>query len=371
MSIDLCPVCLQEQQQCVLSLGFHAWCAIGIELECLQIGDKEYLTIHKDLKATECITAMFNFELSEELATWASVKVRLLPPSCLPVGLVNNGIAFEVIRKDGWILKDALRSGIALTVEQLRQACQSVGADLPAKKEGSGSKGAIVKVDYARALIAKVFADETEECRELLLKNLGVVKRKPLDVSVLAAISELDAENAGEHAFRNMKERAMQMFEETVYGEGVQKGLDKKLDREKDEGKRAANYKEAAERADQAVKEHKTAEQKHVVRQFELTPPDLKQLLPGAGEISGVFYARYNPIAGWFSAQYPIGGCAVPVLTVLSGLKLQTNSLSPKARYGYILHKFVFVFSTTRVRIQTIPALFAWQAQWLSCYFFC
>ena len=48
--------------------------------------------------------------------------------------------------------------------------------------------------------------------------------------------------------------------------------------------------------------------QKDAQRLSDLTPADLKTLLPGGGAISGVFWMRYHPVKKFWRADYPLKG---------------------------------------------------------------
>ena len=69
--------------------------------------------------------------------------------------------------------------------------------------------------------------------------------------------------------------------------------------------------KPAAVEADQKIRkakeQEKTAKKKEYDRLFDLTPSALKALLPGGGEIPGVFWMRFHPIKKFWRADYPIG----------------------------------------------------------------
>ena len=287
----------------MLCLGFNGWCALGINIMPEEVNGREYLTLSRG-HLLNGLRVMFNFDCARDSCPWAHVAVQMLPPACLPSELVHCGIAFEVLDKDGWILKDALASGMQLTVERLRQACQSVGAELLPRGAGSGKNGNMIKVDWVSCLVSAVFGSETAEEQAAIEDKLMGRHQKPVDVSVLAAISELDSNNA--EAFKDMKKRAQQMFESAVYGQGVKQGLGRMLDGEPDEEKRKANFQKAVGNADKEVAKKTEADRQHAERQFQLTPPDLKSLLPGGGEHTGVCWARYNPFQKWFSVQYPV-----------------------------------------------------------------
>ncbi|OLP94799.1 hypothetical protein AK812_SmicGene23148 [Symbiodinium microadriaticum] len=294
---------MQDQESFMLCLGFNGWCALGVDIMPEEVNGREYLTLSRG-HLLNGLRVMFNFDCARDSCPWTHVAVQMLPPACLPSELVHCGIAFEVLDKDGWILKDALASGMQLTVERLRQACQSVGAELLPRGAGSGKNGNMIKVDWVSCLVSAVFGSETAEKQAAIEDKLMGRHQKPVDVSVLAAISELDSNNA--EAFKDMKKRAQQMFESAVYGQGVKQGLGRMLDGEPDEEKRKANFQKAVGNADKEVAKKAEADRQHAERQFQLTPPDLKSLLPGGGEHAGVCWARYNPFQKWFSVQYPV-----------------------------------------------------------------
>ena len=288
----------------MLCLGFNGWCAIGVEILPEEVEGREFLTLNRrHLKGP--VRVMFNFDCAEDSCCWAYVAVQVLPPASLPPELVDCGMAFEIQDRNGWILRDALASGMQLTVERLRSACQAIGAELPPKGSGSGKNGNIIKVDWVSCLVAAVFGDSTAEERAAIEDQMMGRQQKPVDVGVLAAISELDSDNA--QAFKDIKKRAQEMFEDAVYGQGVKQGLRRMLDDEPNEEKRQENFRKAAENADKKQALKAEADRQHAERQFQLTPPNLKSLLPGGGEVAGVCWARHNPFQQWFSVQYPVG----------------------------------------------------------------
>ena len=62
---------------------------------------------------------------------------------------------------------------------------------------------------------------------------------------------------------------------------------------------------QAAKRAKKAEENHLAHEKSEKLRQWNLTPPQLKLLLPGAGAITGQFWMRWHPLQHWWKVTYP------------------------------------------------------------------
>eukprot|EP00435_Cladocopium_sp_Y103_P047920 s1957_g14.t1 len=275
-------------------------------------GNGEYLTFPVNIGATAGIDElkfMFNFKVAEDICEWRRVLAKALPPACIPVNFSYLGSIFQVDSKDEWILRGALRDGVFLTIQQLRSICVSLKVVLPGKKQGSGKNGNVVKKDIALCLLKHVFPDLAENEGELtkLLKPLMGWNSTTTNVELLSAISELDVDN--QDAFAHVRKEAMNQFEEALFGKGKQCGI---------EEAKAANASKIKEKTDVKVSELKEKENKAEVaerkRQFDLTPPSLKLLLPGGGTITATFWARYHPQKNFFRTDYPTSGMAVKVI---------------------------------------------------------
>lgn len=226
------------------------------------------------------------------------------PPACLPHQLAHLGSAFLVEKKDEWILRAGIREGLNLTIAQLRSVCASIKAPVPSKGAGTGKNGNVLKKDIALSLLKFLFPDGAVDGSEInrMLKHIMGWVSTPSNVDVLAAMSELDLHNAD--AFEHVRKEALNQFEEALFGKGKQCGIEQaKTQKESDEIKAKAG--EMVEKLKEKESKAEKAERK---RQFDLTPPHLKLLLPGRGTISSVFWARYHPGKKFFRTDYPVGG---------------------------------------------------------------
>lgn len=267
----------------------------------------------------EGIEVMFNFDVAEGQGPWRRVLVQNVPPACLPAALHSVGTAFLITSKNEWLLRGAVREGCQLNVEQLKSVCSSLKVPLPGNGEGSGKRGGVVKKDYAAKLIKYLFPDAPEvEFNNMLLAMMGWTKM-PTDLDVLAAVSELDLANAD--AFEHVRKHALNTFEENLFGKGQAHGIEEA----ENETKRKEMKAKADEKAKKLKEEKETTEKAERKKNFELTPPDLKLLLPGNGSIKTVFWARYHPTKGFFRFDYPTGDLFVLISILFCGAQLATE----------------------------------------------
>lgn len=230
---------------------------------------------------------------------------RLLPPACLPEELVPHACstAFEVTFGSEWILKGAVRSGVDLTVPRLRQICLSLEVKLPKPKEGSGKNGAMKKEDYVRSLIGHLWPQGSEEFYKEVFAKMMKLNKEKVDLNVLAMVSELDTDN--QESFKKLKEHAMLELEAKVFGKGKLSTLESNHKEDKEKKEKVLKHGEV--KAKKIVKEAEAKTKGENMKQWGLTPPELKALLPGGGSIAGVFWMRWHPVKHWWRATYPIG----------------------------------------------------------------
>ena len=246
---------------------------------------------------------MFNFNIAENDGPWRKTSFSVLPPACLPPALSHLGsaIVVEARGREEWLLRGAVFDGIEFTLRQLQSICSSLDVPLPAKGKGSGKRGLLVKRDYANSLIRFLYPlapdSEFERMMKLMVGNLP----PPTDVNLLAWMAELDVDNAD--AFEHLKKQALEQLERDLFGQGHRCGIEEADTREK--------QRRIQEKADAKAKELKrkerAAEELARKKQYDLTPTDLKALLPGNGSIRTIFWARYHPIQRFFRTDYPTG----------------------------------------------------------------
>ena len=128
---------------------------------------------------------------------------------------------------------------------------------------------------------------------------------------------------------------------------GMRRGASEVTDEIREQvGREAKEALAAAERAKLEKLRYET--EKH----WNLTPPDLRKLLPGRGEIHGLFYATYHPINEHFRVTYPLGATLAgaccqrkwgtslhptkfdALRTVLSFLYNRWNEHNPRQRFA-------------------------------------
>lgn len=273
-----------------LSLGFHGWCALGAELSKATIGGKDYLYLDH-AAATHPVGSdlLFNFSFHRS-CKWKFVEHTLIPPACMPDALPSVGCAVVVHNSNEWILKGSIKSGLFLNLQRLRQVCVALGIAKPAK--GSGKNGALTKLDWSKALVSYLWPDCSQDFLSQVVGTLQGWTREKVDISILAMASNLDCDN--QDAFKNLEKHAERALEEKIFGKGKAS---------------ASNYDaEHVKKIGKAVQKEDAVKQKDAQRLSDLTPADLKTLLPGGGAISGVFWMRYHPVKKFWRADYPLKG---------------------------------------------------------------
>ncbi len=123
-------------------------------------------------------------------------------------------------------------------------------------------------------------------------------KNATVDLDIIANVACLDAENA--ESFKPAVQEAIKEFAERVYKSAESKGVAK-----------AANDDAAKKKAEESMaalgKKAAHAAKAEATRQWGLTPPELRLLLPGAGSIPDTFWMQYHPYNEFFRAVYPLG----------------------------------------------------------------
>jgi len=245
------------------------------------------------------LDVLFNYDY-DDACEWRNVRFRVLPPACLPKDLASHvGSAFEVLDNDEFLLKGAVRAGVQINVPTLRKICTTLGVALPGPKQGSGKGGNVKKQDIVKCLIKYLWPDCTDEEFRETFNAMMRLKKESVDLNVLAMVSELDTEN--QEAFRTLKCHAMEQLETKIFGKGKLAGIESGLDEEK----KQALLKHGEEKAAKLKKSAAAKEEAEHVRQWNLTPPELRALLPGNGAIAGVFWMRYHPVKKFWRVTYP------------------------------------------------------------------
>ena len=115
-------------------------------------------------------------------------------------------------------------------------------------------------------------------------------------------VAELDTDN--QESFKRLKDYAMLELESKVFGKGKLAKLD---DEKVPQQEKEAVLKRGAEKAKKIETTKTAASAKDKEKQWGLTPPALKKLFPGNGDIAGVFWMRWHPTNHFWRVTYPIG----------------------------------------------------------------
>ena len=145
---------------------------------------------------------------------------------------------------------------------------------------------------------------------ELLKKICRNRKERSTDVEMLEHVALLDPEN--KQAFQKQIKEAMDGLEEIIQTKARDEGVKQEKARNKKE-QDEATAKKTARRNELKAKAHdehqaveKAARKAEVERMWGLTPPFLKNLLPGRGSITSTFYAQFHPTNEFFKVTYPV-----------------------------------------------------------------
>ena len=136
----------------------------------------------------------------------------------------------------------------------------------------------------------------SEQERKDIVDSICGKLKPPVDVEVLCAMSCLDPENS--QAFEKLKKMAMESLETTLWGSA-------------EKAAQAANKskEEVQHQMDRKVPEfnaaHQAEKKSSNEKQYDLTPADLKELLPSTAGVRGLFWMRYHPTEKWFRTTYP------------------------------------------------------------------
>eukprot|EP00435_Cladocopium_sp_Y103_P075868 s11_g67.t1 len=131
--------------------------------------------------------------------------------------------------KNDWSNMSAVKAKVFLLAENLKSITAKLRLDVPRFPNGSGVKGSVIKEDHARALVRFLFAEESVEKQEELVKSLAppvkTKKTKPDEAvdeesKVLGMIAQLDPENA--QAFQKMSMLAKEKLAEMYRAEGAE-----------------------------------------------------------------------------------------------------------------------------------------------------
>ena len=249
----------------------------------------------------------------DETCPWKFVEQHPLPPSCLPAELESHhGIALKIIRQDQWILRGAVQSGLTINVPTLSTVCRTLNVKLPGPRQGSGAGGRLKRQDYVTGLINHLWPDCTSDFFKSCYQKLMGEKTETTDLSVLSMVGELDTDN--QESFECVKKDALKQLEAKIYGKGKLAGLEsaKHDSREAKEAYEKTVHAKAKAKAEKIDVDHEKTLKAENMKNWGLTPPELKELLPGKGEIPGQFWMRWHPTNHWWRVTYPTGHLLSP-----------------------------------------------------------
>lgn len=185
-------------------------------LNNLNIVWQVFFTIPELPDASEVCSAhwLFNKSASARDDVYFACSVKPVAPVFLPVAHRHHVCVLQPSSPIEPLVMAALRSGNCwLTIKQIKIISASNRVVAPAQGSGRANKKgvkSVVKVDWARALVSKLFPNETPEEQENIVK--GIMGTRASNVSegnVEQVCNELDLlDDENKHAFSGVKEMA-------------------------------------------------------------------------------------------------------------------------------------------------------------------
>ena len=227
---------------------------------------------------------MFHTAVESE---WKAINVQRVPRSVIPQSLIAQGMQF------GWHVKDmsgqsilfaSVKAGVFLILENIKLLCARMDVELP--ERGSGKKHNLIKVDYAAALVKKMFPDDDPEEQKRMTACLTWPKSKNLaddDRQILDYVAQLDEENRECPEFKRVAKFAKERLkkDERLH---MEREVRKKVRDEQEEHEKRLREAEAAavnprEGRPDAEPGDRDAAAAASSRKPGTTPPELKDLL--------------------------------------------------------------------------------------------
>ena len=253
-------------------------------------------------------TWIFNHDLTER-NPWKHRSFTLRLPSETPFSLQKYTVVFELDLEVEELAPAAIRKGTFLTRAMLEFLQKSVRYDIPdpKKKEGSGKGGGLKKEDYAWGAVQHFFKQEPHE--EKLRMYNGIMNSTadvvPCPDELLEAIDKLDPlfqEDFGdmkklceEQKKRQAKVLAPKLQQPVEMVEPVP--VDKVKISDPQPREIQTDAPETSEKRD--VKAHQKSDPKLY------TPQSLSKLIPGRGELPGVYIKRLPGVRKQYQGFYP------------------------------------------------------------------
>ena len=205
-------------------------------------------------------------------AQWDFIPCKPLIPQQVPPDLRRYGSVLEVTGPPQPLLAAAVKEGIFLTMHVLTEIQGVLHFEVPDAGQGSGTKGGVVKEDYCRGLVEKLWGSESEEEKTRMVAALmgqALSSKKVRRArGVIQAVKELGIE--GERDFKEIHRVALN-----------QEAVERDLDLQKDRAPR------------------KPTEERSEIQTF--TPAELKSFVPPE---HGALLSR-NPLLKRYQAHYP------------------------------------------------------------------
>ena len=253
---------------------------------------------------------LFNFRIADGRTEYEFLPTKVQCPAALPTELRTGGFLLKVTGPAESLLASALQAGIFLTVPQLTSIATAL--ELPAlPQEASKKKHRIQQI------LDHVFAERATAAQKMKMMskmmNISVKKLTEEESNVLQMVGALDTENA--ECFKEIKDYAVRQLEQRLKDTGKKQLIDKmKKVRKAAKGKSQKKLRlkflkkrrELQKKTAQALAPRQQAPADGEVpaqapasgrgrgpavsaHRVGVTPPTLKELLPGRGEHSNKF----------------------------------------------------------------------------------
>ena len=220
---------------------------------------------------------------------WRCVSYEALAPQQVPADLQDYCSVLRQTEPPQDIVRAAIKQGVFLTKEQIRNLWQIEKFEIPGPKQGSGKGGSLLKTDWVASLIKHYFKDiddTSDEYLKMFNSMMGSTKPPGCAEEVIAAVKALDP--ISQEDFKHMKEVAETQRQ-------LQAGRKKKPNAAAEPEPTGGHRDDVGgKRAPQSPAEPSPSKQPRTpqAERTRYTPGSLHALLPGKGTLPGVYLKR-------------------------------------------------------------------------------
>ena len=258
-----------------------------------------------------------NYQIDGE---WKYGGVQRLVRGLVPQDIIRDGRAFcwNITSSEGIsLVKSAVKEGTWISLPNLRLICNHCGLDPPERGQGSGKKGAVTKIDWARKLVEHLYPhDSLEEKKRMIAaltwKSGRLSGLKDKEREILEMVAQLDEENREAPEFQrliNLAKNRLKEQEKREVESSTRKLVESEMKRSQleEEERLALAAQQAAKAAEQEARKVEHAASSSSAgnpRKPSATPPMLKDFLT-AEMVEQRISLNRDPAAYGYRAYYP------------------------------------------------------------------